>query len=66
MKDGVHFFRSGVSPLWEDKENVDGGCWVIKVKRNDGKALRCWEELCLMVCGGELQEVASRGKPLIF
>lgn len=39
---------------------------MIKVKKGDGRALRCWEELCLMVCGGELQEVVSRGKSLTF
>lgn len=51
-----------MKPLWEDEENVRGGCWVVKVKKEGGKDLRCWEELCLMVCGGELQEVASRGE----
>lgn len=60
-KDGVHFFRTGVKPLWEDEENLDGGCWVLKVRKEDGKALRTWEELCLMVCGGELQAAVSKG-----
>jgi len=62
LKDGVHFFRTGVKPLWEDEENLDGGCWVVKVRKDEGKALKTWEELCLMVCGGELQAVVAEGR----
>ena len=110
MRDGVHFFRAGVQPLWEDPENFDGGCWTLKVRKDatvaavspplpegetlqqqqqqqeqqqgegearpgyaaagagaglaamtTSKALRTWEELCLMVLGGELQSVVARG-----
>jgi len=50
-----------VRPLWEDSENAEGGCWVVKVRKEDGRAVRTWEELCLMVCGGELQAVVARG-----
>lgn len=62
LRDAAHVFRSGVRPLWEDPENRNGGCWVLKVRREGGKAVRCWEELCLMVCGGELQGVVCGGK----
>lgn len=48
-------------PLWEDEENLEGGCWVVKVRKEDGRAVRTWEELCLMVCGGELQAVVASG-----
>lgn len=60
-KDSVYFFRSGVKPLWEDEENLEGGCWTLKVRKDEGKALKTWEELCLMVCGGELQSVVAKG-----
>ena len=50
-----------MKPLWEEKENLDGGCWVIKVRREDGKATRLWEEICLLACGGELQVAVSLG-----
>lgn len=68
LQAGVHFFRTGVRPLWEDAENGDGGCWVVKVRKEGGRALRTWEELCLMVCGGELQAVVAKGTsfPLLF
>lgn len=62
LRDAVHIFRSGVRPLWEDPENIAGGCWVVKVRKDGGKAVRCWEELCLMVCGGELQGVVCGGE----
>lgn len=29
----VHIFRAGVRPLWEDPENLHGGCFTLKVRR---------------------------------
>ncbi|KAF7507812.1 hypothetical protein GJ744_010113 [Endocarpon pusillum] len=57
-RNSVHIFRCGVQPLWEDPENLDGGCFTLKVRRQDQgdeKPKRVWEEICLMGCGGELQ-----------
>ena len=65
-KESIHFFRAGVKPLWEDPENVDGGCLVIKVRREEGKAIRAWEEICLMCCGGQLQAAVTQGKSSNF
>jgi Eukaryotic initiation factor 4E len=55
LKDSVHIFRAGVKPLWEDPENLDGGAFTLKIRRDEGRAVRAWEEVCLMGCGGELQ-----------
>ncbi|KAK5955761.1 hypothetical protein OHC33_003402 [Knufia fluminis] len=66
LKDGVHFFRSGVRPLWEDEENIEGGCWVLKVRKEDGRALRTWEEVCLLVLGGEVGSVVARERDHIL
>lgn len=55
LKDSIHIFRAGVKPLWEDPENLDGGAFTLKVRRDDGRAIKAWEEVCLMGCGGELQ-----------
>ena len=66
LKNTVHIFRAGVEPLWEDKENLDGGCWVIKVRREDGRATKVWEEVCLMGCGGELQAAISPGMSFLI
>lgn len=51
-------------PLWEDEENIEGGCWVLKVRKEDGRALRTWEEVCLLVLGGEVGSVVARGELL--
>ncbi len=62
LKDTVHIFRAGVKPLWEDPENIEGGTWTLKVRREEGKAIKAWEEICLMGCGGELQAEIASGK----
>jgi len=62
LRESIHFFRAGVQPMWEDRENLDGGCWVIKVRRDDGRAIRAWEEICLLCCGGEIQAAIAPGK----
>jgi Eukaryotic initiation factor 4E len=57
-RSSIHIFRSGVQPLWEDPENLDGGCWTLKVRKSAAepdRPQRVWEEICLMGCGGELQ-----------
>lgn len=61
LKDSVHIFRAGVKPLWEDPENGQGGCWVVKVRKEEGRPEALWEEICLLGCGGELQSVLSSG-----
>jgi hypothetical protein len=61
LKDSVHVFRSGVQPLWEDAENLAGGCWVLKVRREEDRSLKVFEEIAIMVVGGELQ-VAVQGE----
>lgn len=62
LKDTVHVFRAGVKPLWEDGENVDGGSWTLKVRRDDGRAIKTWEEICLLGCGNELQAAIASGE----
>ena len=55
LKDSIHIFRAGVKPLWEDPENLEGGAFTLKVRRDEGRAVKTWEEICLLGCGGELQ-----------
>ncbi|KIV93479.1 hypothetical protein PV10_04690 [Exophiala mesophila] len=59
FKDTIHIFRSGVTPLWEDPQNRHGGSWLIRVRSENGRAVRLWEEICLLSCGGELQAAIS-------
>lgn len=63
-RDSIHIFRAGVQPLWEDAENLEGGCWTLKVRKSAAepdRARRVWEEICLMGCGGELQAALVEG-----
>lgn len=41
-----HFFfmKNNVTPIWEDKENINGGCWSYKININQVNEL--WEDLC--------------------
>ncbi|OAG42867.1 hypothetical protein AYO21_02818 [Fonsecaea monophora] len=66
QKDSIHIFRSGVQPLWEDEENRRGGRWLIRVRPEEGKDVRCWEEICLLCCGGELQAAIARERDHIL
>ncbi|KAK5449854.1 hypothetical protein LTS15_008426 [Exophiala xenobiotica] len=61
QNDSIHIFRSGVKPLWEDAENQQGGRWLIRVRPDNGRAVRVWEEICLLCCGGELQAAVAQG-----
>jgi hypothetical protein len=46
-----HIFRTGVQPIWEDKSNIDGGSWTLRLRK--GGASRVWEDLVLAVIGGD-------------
>jgi translation initiation factor 4E len=47
-----HLFRKGVKPMWEDKENVNGGSFVIRIPHSN-KVSRYWEDLLLALIGGQ-------------
>lgn len=47
-----HIFKDGIRPIWEDKENKDGGKWVLRLKK--GVADRYWEEILMACIGGML------------
>ena len=41
--------RDNIKPVWEDPENVDGGCWSYKITKRD--AYRAWIELSTALIG---------------
>ena len=46
-----HFFlmKDGINPIWEDKQNINGGCWSFKISENQSEEL--WEDLSIyLVC----------------
>jgi hypothetical protein len=49
-----HFFlmKNKVTPIWEDKQNCDGGCWSFKVEHDLAEEL--WEDLSVYLLCGQL------------
>jgi hypothetical protein len=46
-----HFFimQEGITPIWEDTKNINGGCWSFKVQEDQANDL--WEDLSIyLVC----------------
>ena len=35
LSEHIYIMRDGVSPLWEDSRNREGGCWSVKVDLKD-------------------------------
>ncbi|KAL0095007.1 translation initiation factor eIF 4e-like domain-containing protein [Phycomyces blakesleeanus] len=46
-----HLFKHGVRPVWEDEVNVNGGKWIVRLKK--GLASRYWESLVLAIIGDQ-------------
>ncbi|KAK9368551.1 translation initiation factor eIF 4e-like domain-containing protein [Lipomyces kononenkoae] len=46
-----HLFKTGVRPVWEDPTNINGGKWILKLKKGTGSVT--WESLLLAIIGGE-------------
>lgn len=45
----LHLFKLGIKPMWEDPANVNGGKWVVRVRK--GQTGRAWEDLCMAMLG---------------
>ncbi|OKL55840.1 hypothetical protein UA08_08902 [Talaromyces atroroseus] len=53
LRDTVHIFRKGVQPVWEDPENMNGGCWTFRVPKVKGQEF--FHEVVILVMANELQ-----------
>lgn len=49
-----HYFmmRTDVTPIWEDEQNKNGGCWSIKIPVE--KSYELWIKLCMYIVGETL------------
>ena len=52
-----HIFKKGIRPVWEDKENRDGGKWIIRLKK--GVSTRYWEELLFAIVGDQFSDAGE-------
>ncbi|KAF9376206.1 hypothetical protein CPB97_010983 [Podila verticillata] len=48
-----HLFKQGVRPVWEDSININGGKWIVRLKK--GLASRYWENLIMAVIGDQFE-----------
>ncbi|KAF2076506.1 hypothetical protein CYY_002184 [Polysphondylium violaceum] len=49
-----HLFKSGVNPIWEDPENINGGKWVINFTKQNRFIFNIdliWEDIVLGIVG---------------
>ncbi|KAA8651894.1 hypothetical protein EYZ11_009466 [Aspergillus tanneri] len=53
LRDTVHIFRKGVRPVWEDPENLKGGCWKFRVPKE--KAQEFFHEIAILCMANEFQ-----------
>lgn len=45
----IHLFKQGIKPLWEDKANMNGGKWIVRLRKHFTS--RCWENLIMAMVG---------------
>ena len=50
---GMFFItRENIMPIWEDQENLNGGCWSFKLSKKD--TYKAWMELAVFLIGETL------------
>lgn len=64
LRDSVHIFRRGVKPIWEDPENIKGGCWRFRVPRTKAQAF--FHEIAILCIANEFQAVLEEGTSSSF
>lgn len=64
LRDTVHIFRKGVKPVWEDPENLKGGCWTFRVPKAKSQAF--FHEVAILCMANEFQAALEAGAYLYF
>jgi hypothetical protein len=61
FQNGMFFLmKNDIKPMWEDKRNVDGGCWSFRVTKKD--VHRTWQELAMSTLGEFLMKESKYSK----
>ncbi|EGD88941.1 hypothetical protein H112_03857 [Trichophyton rubrum D6] len=53
VRDTVHIFRRETKPVWEDPQNLKGGCWTFRVPKSKSQAF--FHEVAILCMANEFQ-----------
>ncbi|KAF4119611.1 Eukaryotic initiation factor 4E [Geosmithia morbida] len=53
MRESIYLFKSGFRPVWEDRRNITGGCWTLRVPKAVGPDV--WTRIQLLAIGEVLE-----------
>lgn len=59
-----HLFKDGIRPIWEDKENKEGGKWVLRLKK--GVVDRYWDDILFACIGGQLCDDSTQVNGIVL
>jgi hypothetical protein len=59
FKSSFHLMKSGISPLWEDPKNANGGFWAMRVRKDDTSYV--WKEVILALIGEQFEGSLGAG-----
>ena len=63
FQNGMFFIMRGdIKPMWEDRYNVDGGCWSFRVNKKD--VPKTWQELVMYSLGESLMKEPNYSKTI--
>ncbi|PNY24850.1 Eukaryotic translation initiation factor 4E type 3-A [Tolypocladium capitatum] len=62
MRESIYLFKSGFKPIWEDRRNINGGSWTIRVPKAVGPDV--WTRVQLLAIGEQLQSALDVGDQL--
>ena len=53
LQNGMFFFmKNSIEPLWENIDNINGGCWSYKISKKE--CYTSWIEISMAICGETL------------
>lgn len=59
MRESIYLFKQGFRPVWEDRRNVLGGSWTLRVPKSAGPDV--WTRVQLLAIGEVLQAALDDG-----
>lgn len=61
MRESIYLFKQGFRPVWEDRRNVCGGAWTLRVPKANGPDV--WTRVQLLAIGEKFESVLDAGTP---